>query len=830
MEKSIKLVNYGCVFYNPDLQTITTAEGEQLKLRPKSLSVFLYLAENSGRLISKDELFKEVWENVFATDDSLVQCIADIRRVFKDSKHKIIKTIPRKGYVFSPPPLQHADTPIQIDSVPFYGRQQELTELQGLLEKPECRLLLILGLGGVGKSKLSKALAHCLQSSNRYQDGVIFVSLASLQHSRLIPSAIATALGISLQGLRSPEALLIEALAYREILLILDNAEHLLPDIEIFSTLIASCPDLNIVLTSRLPMQLEGGWVYHLNGFKLPDNLDEHFTQSEAAQLFINTACRANHCFQSNQDDLRYIFNICKLVGGMPLGIEIAARWVQHLSCEEIANEVKQDLLALQNNSVPSKGKEQQQALGKILQQSWEMLTEREQTIVQTLSLFRGEFTRQSAEAIADVKLADYTGLISKSMISRNAEGRYGLHEVMRRYATEQRLQSQSHHSNLSKRFFDFHLEAARQADAEILGGKQLSNMQWFESEHTNFRECLSLCHPEHSAKPLDSGAGLELIGELGMFWFLANHWKEGREWAVNFLQISTNISSNNITHSKAFLAAGGLSVLLDDYVIADKYLSHGTEVAESHGIKIIHARGLAASGVLRRLQGRLPEAITYGRHSMALFESAGDKGGYQFNLGNLGHSLLLNDLYDEAETALEHCIRLNQQIGATISMPYALVNLGRLHWKLNQLDTAKLYLQQAIEVSDKLGILLYRAQALSALGWMEIYGDNFDHALAFFRRSADDYLRLGEREGLADAMKGVVVCKAQQGELVVAMQFMTIAEVLIEDWAVPVSNAHDVLLCDAMKCIKQGLRPEEQKLYRNFGLTKSPEELFRAL
>jgi len=821
MRTSTNTKHFGDLYYDPDLQILARTGGEQLKLRPKSLNVFLHLAENSNRVVSKEEIMSTVWENIFVTDDSLTQCIADIRRVLDDTRHTLLKTIPRKGYLFSPNQPQFHP----VDSVPFYGRKNELAELEHMLEKPECRLLVILGFGGVGKSRLSQTLKQRLQSQNRYEDGVVLIPLASLHCSTLIPSAIAALTGVSLQGSRSKEELLIEELHTHEMLLILDNIEHLLPDVEICQTLLNSCPGLNILLTSRLPTQLEGEWVYHLDGFKLPDRADQ-LAQSEAGQLFIDTASRINHNFHSDGQNSPYILEICKLLGGMPLGIEIAARWVQHLSCEEIVYEMRQYLSSIEEHHIETD--HEAGALVKVLKQSWDMLTERERVIVQTLALFRGAFTRESAAATAGVELADYAGLINKSMITRDAEGGYVLHAVMRRYATKRRLLAPEHRATVSQKFFDFHLETARQADTGILGGKQLHNIQCLESEHSNFRECLALCHPRYSAKPLDINGGLELVGELGMFWFLANHWKEGREWAVSFLNNCVHLSSSNM-HAKALLTAGGLSVLLDDYTVADKYLNKGIAIAADKGFSIQQARGLAASGVLRRLQGRLPEAISCGRNSMELFESAGDEGGYQFNLGNLGHSLLMSGLHDEAEATLEQCICLNQRIGATMSMPYALVNLGRLHWKLKQIETAKIYLQQAIEVSDKLGILLYRAQALCALGWIQVYNDNQDDSLDFFQRSAKDYLRLGDREGLADTMKGVAVSKAQKGELIPALQFMTVAEVLLEDWEVPVLTEHQVLLDDAMVRIQKGLKPKERALYRNLGLAASPEELFRA-
>ena len=277
-------------------------------------------------------------------------------------------------------------------------------------------------------------------------------------------------------------------------------------------------------------------------------------------------------------------------------------------------------------------------------------------------------------------------------------------------------------------------------------------------------------------------------------------------------------------------LTAGGLSVLLDDYEVADTYLQTAKDMAGHVNCDVQRARCYTVLGVLRRLQGAYPQAISSARESLKLFDKANDQGGYQFNLGNMGHSLIMSGLYDEAVETLEQCIRLNQHIGPTMSMPYALVNLGRLHWKLKQTDAARIYLQRALEVTDKIGILLYRAQALCTLGWIGVCNDELIQAQENFQQSADAYLRLGDREGLADAMKGIAVIKARQDELKPSLQFMTVANVLIEDFKVPVSTDHVDLLRDARRCIQHGIKPEVRRIYRNLALTASPEELLRAL
>ncbi|MGB0847014.1 MAG: winged helix-turn-helix domain-containing protein [Thiolinea sp.] len=826
---SQELIKYGTISYNPRQQKLCDKNGEELKLRPQSLKVFLVLAENAGELIRKDDIITQVWDNVCVTDDSLIQCIADIRRTLQDTKHNILKTVPRKGYIFFPPATAKEPTPsAPAGLLPFIGRTKELQELEAMMQKPDCRLLVMLGLGGVGKSCLARALQEQLQTTTLYPDGVQFTSLANLQSPELIPGNIANTLGISLQGLRSPLEILIESLHNKQLLLILDNIEHLLPEVDICLQLLNNCPRLNILITSRFPVQLQGEWIYRLQGFSLPDSPDT-FSETAAYKLFLQTAQRINHSFQPTTEDQRYILEICRLVSGMPLGIEIAARWVQHLNCAEIVTEMHQYLLRMRTSHTREQNAPTD--LANVLQQSWKMLSEREQGIMQTLAVFRSDFTRTAAAAVAGAELEDFSGLINKSMLTRNTGGRYVLHEVMRRYANEQRIESNSQQLT-SQNFFDYHLEFARNADTGILGGQQLQNIVQLEAEHPNLRECLTLCQPSQNNTQFASltpEMGIRMTGSLGMFWFLANHWQEGRNWATHFLNVGQNIRSS-ASHAAAHLTAGGLSVLLDDYEIAEKHLETGIAMANHVKSDIQSARGFTVLGVLRRLQGVYPQAIDSARESLKLFDSAGDQGGYQFNLGNMGHSLLLNDLYDEAADTLEQCIRLNQHIGPTMSMPYALVNLGRLHWKLKQTDAARIYLQQTLEVTDKIGVLLYRAQALCILGWIAVCNDELTPAKDYFQQSAKSYIHLGDREGLADALKGIAVLQARQTELTSSLQFITVANILTEHLEIPASADYLDLLLDTTHCIQQGIKPEAQRIYRNLALATTPEELLRTL
>lgn len=815
----------GSQHYDMTQQQLLDGQGQPCTLRHQSLQVLHELATQANRVVSKDELFKKVWKEVYVTDDSLVQCVADIRRALQDDKHEILKTVPRRGYLLVA--YECADAPVSClpaDVLPFLGRTQELQDLQGKLLNPACRLIAIVGLGGVGKSRLAKAVAK--QAENQFAQGICWVELAAVQTSELIPAAIASAAGVAIQGVREPLEQLQTALASRQMLIILDNLEHLLPDVGVCHTLLTANPHLKILVTSRLPTQVYGEWLYHLHGFPLPQAGD--LTGSCAAfNLFLQSARRVNHAFSLQVGDHEAIRDICRLVEGMPLGIEIAASWVQHLTCSEILLEMRRHLQATtgmdDENPEPAPS-----ALASVLWQSWQMLTPREQHILHVLALFRGKFNREAASAVSGAHLGDYADLIGKSILRRNEEGHYSLHEVMRQYASDHRLASQQHPAT-AQRFVEYHLEVVEQVDNLIFSGEQLAGMSRLEQGHDNFRECLNLCYLEHNRQAAMPDLGLRLTGALGMFWFLANHWKEGYGWAERFLELHRH-AQPSVAQAMALLTAGGISALMDNHTLAEQYLCRGTDMAGYLGNQTQSARGLLGLSVLCRLQGRYAESIDCGQQSVALFQTVGDAGGYQFNLVNMGHSLLWLERYDEAVKALEEAIRLNHQIGVTISMPYALVNLGRLHWKLGDGVVAKAYLQQSLQMAEQLGILLYHAQALCSLGWIEVSEGNAEAALGFFRRSMSDYQHLGDREGQVNVLKGVGVAKAMLDELATAWQFMVVAEDMAAHLKIPLLADNQPFFEASKQRIQRELNPSLLALHRNLGRANSLNTLSDAI
>jgi serine/threonine protein kinase len=336
--------------------------------------------------------------------------------------------------------LSKHNLPAQM--TPFVGREHELDELEKLLKDSTMRLITILAQGGMGKTRLSLELAQRAVDASLYADGVYFVELAPLTAAENIPNAIGDACGFQFLGEGTPREQLLSILKDRQTLLVIDNYEHLPDGFALVTDILQSAPSVEIVATSRQQLSQAGETLFYLSGMDFPDfDTLEDALEYAAIKLFMNSAKRANPSFELTENNLDYVARICKLVQGMPLGIVLAASWLTLLDVAEVAGEIQDslDFLETDETNLP----ERQRSIRAVMDYSWGQMTEAEQNVFMKLSVFRGGFTRDAAQAVAGASLRILMSLTKKSFIRRNADsGRYEIHELLRQYAGESLMQS----------------------------------------------------------------------------------------------------------------------------------------------------------------------------------------------------------------------------------------------------------------------------------------------------------------------------------------------------------------------------------------------------
>jgi predicted ATPase/DNA-binding SARP family transcriptional activator len=333
----------------------------------------------------------------------------------------------------------------------FVGREDELDQVARRLANPDCRLLTVVGPGGMGKSRL--AIQAGEEHLPAFSDGVWFVALASLGSADLLPWAIMEALDAPRSGGQDPQTQLLNYLRERHLLLILDSFEHLPEGTPLVTEIVRAAAGIKMLVTSRERLNLRGEWLFPLRGMDVPegevaiqvggegDVIEQAFAVVEkysAVELFLQCAQQVQPELSLGSAGPASVVHICRLVEGMPLAIELAASWVRMIDCEEIAREIEEglDFLTTRLRDVPQRHR----SMRAVFDHSWELLSAEERSVLRKLSVFRGGFRREAAEAVAirpgqsPASLLTLAALVDRSWVRRSPSGRYEMHELVRQY------------------------------------------------------------------------------------------------------------------------------------------------------------------------------------------------------------------------------------------------------------------------------------------------------------------------------------------------------------------------------------------------------------
>ncbi len=375
------------------------------------------------------------------------------------------------------------------DSIPFYsqlvGRKNELTHITQLLTHTNCRLLTLLGPGGIGKTHLAWETLHKLRTS--FPDGVYFTPLQSLNSPDYIIAAVAGVIGFNFSAGGEPQQQLFNYLRKKKLLLVLDNFEHLLDGAGIIHELIAFAPHISLLVTSRERLNLSSETVFPLTAMSIPQKTDRDMLAYEAAELFIQKAQQLNPAFSIAASEYQYLGRICHLTGGMPLAILLAASWVSILSLREIALELERglDLLEADMRDLPQRHR----SIRWTFDHSWRMLSDHERDVFKKLSIFRGGFTREAAEAVAGASLKTLSRLVNKSLLGVRGEGRYDLHELLRQYAEEKLEQSPAEQAAAMDAHCAFYAACCQQWGDDLRGPDEALALERIEGDLDNIRQ-----------------------------------------------------------------------------------------------------------------------------------------------------------------------------------------------------------------------------------------------------------------------------------------------------------------------------------------------------
>jgi predicted ATPase/Tfp pilus assembly protein PilF/DNA-binding XRE family transcriptional regulator len=716
---------------------------------------------------------------------------------------------------------------------PLIGREQEVARACTLLRQEEVRLLTLSGPAGVGKTRLGLAVAAAVHSE--FADGVFLVTLAPIDDASLVAPTIAQALGLREQGDRPLGETLAEHLRVRQLLLLLDNFEHVAGAAPQLAELLATCPRLTLLVTSRAAVRIRGEHVLPVPPLTLPDATTfpplDGLARVPAVALFLQRARAARPDFALTPENAQVVAAICRRLDGLPLALELAAARISLLPPHEILARLERRLLLLTGgpHDLPAR----QQTLRNALAWSYDILPASEQALFRRLSVFAGGCTLAAAEAIAaatghlslDV-VEGLASLVDQSLLWRQegigGESRIGMLETMREYAHEW-LEASGEQATAERAHAAYYLAFAERAEPELVGPEQVIWLQRLEAEHDNLRAAL---HWAHEQRESDAGSlnairegdgrvhevlqpgelGLRLAGVLWRFWDARGYLSEGRACLEGFLACSDSRAIPASVRAKALHGAAVLAHKQGDTERATMLYERSLVLQRQLGNVAAVAAILNGLGNLAHLHGDQEQAVALYTESLTLRRAMADQPGTAAVLNNLG--LLAQHWGDYESAAAFHgeSLALARQMGNKQHSATALLNLGDVaHYQGDDDKAAALY-RDSIALFREIGFKQGLASALLGLGTIAQARCDEEQAAACYGESLALSRDLGDKEAIAYGLEGLAAVALGCGRLRRATRLFGAAAALRTAIAVPLPPAERAGYDSAVAALQRAL------------------------
>jgi predicted ATPase len=643
---------------------------------------------------------------------------------------------------------------------PLIGRQALVARIRHLLTEPTCRLVTLVGLGGMGKTRLALEVAHQINQEETliFLHGVTFVPLEGVESATALPQALAAALNLTLPGGVDVTAALLHYLHAREQLLVFDNVEQLLVtnppprpgtrqpgngDVATLITqIIRHCPEVKLLVTSRTALHLSVEWRVDLAGLAYPEAgetaRDEPFA---AVQFFAAAARQSQPAFALTPDNTEHVHRLCQLVGGMPLALQLAATWLRGMSCAAIVAAVAQHPDAL---STPWPDRPpRQRNIRMIFDAAWHMLRAEEQPRFAALSLFRGGFTAAGAKAVAGATPTQLARLIDQGLLQlwlEEADVRYRMHELIRQYAAEK--VAAHDYKALARAHAAFYMALAETIESEVA---TVAGTRWLTrlaQERDNVRTAIEwLLQPAHGAETTE--IALRLVAALWPTWCWRAAWQEGGEWLQQLLARPAAAQATK-GRAKALRFAGVMAHFEGKLSTARTLLAESVAVCRTIGDQRALAYSLLGLGVTLRDLGDHATAAQGLREGLTFFQTSNDGWGASLVNNELGRIAMSQGAYAAAQRFFEESLAQARALQDAWGVIYLLHNLLALAQAQHDDAAARACYGEILAIHQTLppyGPQMHALQAMTlsayilgdVVAWSAHFVDDYATAVALF-------------------------------------------------------------------------------------------------
>ena len=646
---------------------------------------------------------------------------------------------------------------------PLLGRELELARLTTILDSG-APLITIVGPGGVGKTRVAIE-ARSAAAANQ-GDGGVFVPLAAVTDWRRVPAAMAHAVGLRDRSDRSAAEQLPEHLRQRAMLLVLDNLEQVPGVAPFLASLLRSCPDLQLLVTSRRPLHVQEEQIFPLTPLPLPDT-DEmpvisRLAENAAVRLFVQRSQAVRPDFTLTEANAPAITEICHRLDGLPLAIELGAARSRLLSPAALLARLD-SRLALLTDGGPDRP-ERHQTMRDAIAWSYDLLNLGEQALFRSSAIFPGGLTLEAADAvrphlpesptITPVATLDImTTLVDASLLrvdrDRWDEPRFAMLETIRAFGLEQ-LRAGGEAAATAERHAHHFLHVAERAVASQRGTHQVRHLARLEAERDNLRAALTWA----LATPDRAEVALQLSADLYWYWYLRSHFSEGRHWLETAIAAAPRIPSP--LRARALCAASVLAYRQGDYLAGRAWLVESADMCQALGDLTSFTHALHSLAVGHLLHADLAPLGDLIAKSVEQFRAAGDRWGLATALSALGTRNLVDQQYDEAAGPLAESETICRENGDTWGLARVLHYSGELARHRDDVVSARRYYEESLQLLRALEHRFSAATVLHNLGYVAQREGNLPAAMHSFAEALEQHLRYGNQNNVAHCLGGI--------------------------------------------------------------------------